>query len=72
MSYSWKKDEESPYRLSLIFLINIDKEVEVKLSDELNDFGWFNLEEIEKWDTIGKDSPTGTFQQVNAANEIDR
>lgn len=68
-SYSWKKDEESPYRLGLIFLFNVDNIQEIKLSVELNNFGWFDVSEIEDLDTIGKDSPTGTLAQIKQAEE---
>lgn len=66
-SYSWKKDEESPYRLGLIFLFSVDNKQVIKLSDELNNFGWFDVSEIETLDTIGKDSPTGTLGQIKQA-----
>lgn len=66
-SYSWKKDEKSPYRLGLIFLIDIQQDFDVKLSDELSDFGWFTLSEVQELDTIGKDSPTGTIAQIKEA-----
>ena len=63
-SYSWKKDEKSPYRLGLIFLLEVDEVDKVNLSDELDDFGWFTMNEIETLNTIGKDSPTGTIAQI--------
>ncbi len=69
-SYSWKKDEESPYRLGLIFLFEVDAVDKVKLSNELNDFGWFTMNEIEKLDTIGKDSSTGTIAQIKEALKL--
>jgi len=74
-SYSWKKDEESPVRLGLIFLIELpgkSEGYEIKLDPELADFGWFNFkqakEKNEKDELIGKDSPTGTFGQLMKAN----
>ena len=75
-SYSWKKDEESPIRLGLIFLVKLKgspDEYKIKLDEELSDFGWFTLDEAKKMNEedrlIGKDSPTGTFGQLfKAAN----
>lgn len=71
-SYSWKKDEESPVRLGLIFLIELkDKpsEYRIKLDNELSNFGWFSLNEAKKMNDedklIGKDSPTGTLGQLS-------
>ncbi len=66
-SYSWKKDENSDVRLGLIFLIEINGNVTIKISDELNDYKWFSLEQLEDLDTIGKDSPTGTLGQIKQA-----
>ena len=70
-SYSWKKDENSDVRLGLIFLIELQKNISIKISEELNDYGWFSYEEIKKLDTIGKDSPTGTLGQIKEASLID-
>lgn len=73
-SYSWKKDEGSPIRLGLIFLINLDGKpdnYQIKLDRELSNFDWFNLKQAggknEKDELIGKDSPTGTFGQLTKA-----
>lgn len=70
-SYSWKKDDESPVRLGLIFLIELEGKTEkyqIKLESELVNYGWFTLEKIERMNNqdklIGKDSPTGTFGQL--------
>jgi 8-oxo-dGTP pyrophosphatase MutT (NUDIX family) len=72
-SYSWKKDESSPTRLGLIYLIelqgNIDKH-KVNLCSELSDYGWFSIEEVEKLKTIGPDSPTGTLGQLKKAKVL--
>src|SRR3989344_6676758 len=49
-SYSWKRDEESPVRLGLIFLVELKGETgkySIELNDELSNFGWFSLEEAE-------------------------
>lgn len=71
-SYSWKKDDNSPVRLGLIFLIDLSrspKDYEVRLDSELADFAWVTLQEAEKLNRedklIGKDSPTGTFGQLS-------
>ena len=66
-SYSWKKDDDSPTKLGLIFLIDIQKrieEIEVKLCDELDKFGWYTIDEAKEIKTIGPDSPTGTLGQL--------
>jgi 8-oxo-dGTP diphosphatase len=71
-SYSWKKDEESAVRLGLIFLVRLEGksgEYEIKLDNELSNFGWFDLKQAremnEKDKLIGKDSPTGTLGQLS-------
>lgn len=69
-SYSWKKDEKGDVRLGLIFLIELDEDIRVKISKELNDYDWFSFEQIEGLDTIGKDSPTGTLGQIKQAELI--
>ncbi len=67
-SYSWQKDSNDIYRLGLIFLVDIDNnKTKVKLSPELMDYGWFDIEEIDALDTIGIDSPTGTRAQIKMA-----
>jgi len=75
-SYSWKKDDNGPVRLGLIFLINLEntiKDYPIKLDSELEKFGWFTLEKIdemnEKDKLIGKDSPTGTFGQLSRVDK---
>jgi len=76
-SYSWKKDNNGPARLGLIFLINLENTIKdylVKLDRELEKFGWFSVEKIhemnEKDMLIGKDSPTGTFGQLSRVDRI--
>ncbi|RJR29235.1 NUDIX hydrolase [Candidatus Microgenomates bacterium] len=71
-SYSWKKDEDSPVRLGLIFLINLEgkqDDYKIQLDEELSNFAWVDLKEAEEMNTedklIGKDSPTGTFGQLS-------
>jgi len=71
-SYSWKKDDGSPARLGLIFLIKLTGKLEnynIRLDEELSDYTWVNLAEAEKMNAedklIGKDSPTGTFGQLS-------
>lgn len=64
-SYSWQKDPNDIYRLGLIFLVDIgENKNPVKLSPELMEYGWFEIAEIDKLDTIGIDSPTGTRAQI--------
>lgn len=75
MSYSWRKDESEPFRLGLIFLVDLVKSKKrIRLGKELDDFGWFEYKEIVKMNKrgllIGKESPTGTFQQIKAAGYI--
>jgi 8-oxo-dGTP diphosphatase len=70
MSYSWQKDNDAPVRLGVIFLHNIERDpadLSITLCPELCDYGWFTLEEARKLDLIGKDSPTGTFAQLEKA-----
>lgn len=71
MSYSWKKDQGGPVRLGTIFLMDLGgsiKNHKINISEELADFGWFNIKEIESMNNddelIGKDSPTGTLKQI--------
>ncbi len=66
-SYSWTKDFHSPTKLGLIFLIKMPqqiKELKIKLCEELDDFGWYSLDEAKKLKTIGLNSPTGTIGQL--------
>lgn len=70
-SYSWKKDNDSPVRLGLIFLIEMEgksEDYKIQLDPELANFAWVTLDEAEKMNQedklIGKDSPTGTFGQL--------
>jgi len=70
-SYSWKKDDDSPTKLGLIFLIEIAKkieEIEVTLCDELEKYGWYTVDEAKEIKTIGPDSPTGTLGQLSKAS----
>lgn len=69
-SYSWKKDDDSPVRLGLILLINLEgkpNDYVIQLDEELSKYAWVDLKEAEKMNKedklIGKDSPTGTFGQ---------
>ena len=64
-SYSWQKDENSPQRLGIIFQITLkNSHSAIVLNEELQDYGWFTLEEALKLDTIGSDSSTGTIGQL--------
>lgn len=76
-SYSWKKDNESPVRLGLIFLIELEgkpEKYQIKLESELANYGWFTLDEIERMNSkdrlIGKGSPTGTFGQLSQVEKL--
>ena len=76
-SYSWKKDNESPVRLGLIFLIEMEgkpEKYQIKLESELVNYGWFTLEKIGKMNEedklIGKGSPTGTFGQLSQVKKL--
>lgn len=69
-SYTWKKDEDSPTRLGLIFLIDLKgyiNDYKIKLSDELENCNWFSIEEAELLETIGRGHPTGTMGQLHKA-----
>ena len=72
-SYSWKKDEGSPVRLGLIFLVNLEgrlDDFQIKLDGELSNFGWFTLSEVktknDNDELIGRESPTGTLGQLQS------
>lgn len=70
-SYSWKKDDSSPTKLGLIFLIDLKEKIEnykIKLCTELQKYNWYSLKEAENLKTIGPDSPTGTLGQLNQIN----
>ena len=67
-SYSWKKDDDSPTKLGLIFLIEFGGRIEdqeIKLCDELERYGWYLIEEAKGIKTIGPESPTGTLGQLS-------
>lgn len=67
MSYSWVKDTDEPVRLGLVFLINLrSKPTDIKISEELENYGWYTFQEIQKLDTIGQTSQTGTIKQIQA------
>ncbi|MBU1117813.1 NUDIX hydrolase, partial [Patescibacteria group bacterium] len=72
-SYSWKKDDDSPTKLGLIFLIDLKgniKNYNVRLCDELEKHGWYSQEEARELKTIGPDSPTGTLGQLNQISKV--
>lgn len=76
-SYSWKKDSNSPTRLGLIFLVNLVRRIKnykIKLDKELENSGWFTLEQINNMNNddmlIGKDSSTGTFGQLSQVPKV--
>lgn len=72
-SYSWKKDDESPTKLGLIFLVDMKGKIsdyKVSSCDELEEYGWYGLEEAENLKTIGPDSSTGTFGQLNQISKV--
>jgi mutator protein MutT len=69
-SYSWKKDDDSPIKLGLIFLIELRGKIDdqkVKLCDELEKYGWYSIDDAKEIKTIGPDSPTGTLGQLAKA-----
>lgn len=72
-SYSWKKDNESPTKLGLIFLVDLKNRIDdyqVNLCDELEKYGWYSLEEAKTLKTIGPDSPTGTLGQLSQISKV--
>lgn len=76
-SYSWKKDNNSRIRLGLIFLISLKgrgKDYHIKLDAELQDYGWFTIEEIDEMNKkdmlIGRRSPTGTLGQLSQIDNL--
>lgn len=78
-SYSWKKDNDSPVRLGLIFLIELSgtpKDYKIKLDPELSNFAWLTLLKAKKLNReeklIGKNSPTGTFGQLSQIKLVNR
>lgn len=73
MSYSWKKSPEDPTRLGIIMLAVLPQtpqELAVQIDPELHDYSWFTLEEAAALDTIGKESPTGTYAQLQKAAQL--
>jgi 8-oxo-dGTP diphosphatase len=72
-SYSWKKDDNSPTKLGIIFLVNFKSNItdyQINLCNELEEFKWCTLEEVETLKTIGPNSPTGTLKQLELASKI--
>lgn len=72
-SYSWKKDNDSPTKLGLIFLVALKGNVEdykVNPCDELEKYGWYSQKEAKTLKTIGHDSPTGTLGQLNQISKV--
>jgi 8-oxo-dGTP pyrophosphatase MutT (NUDIX family) len=72
-SYSWKKDDDSPTKLGLIFLADLKNSIEdykVNLCDELKKYGWYSQEEAKTLKTIGPDSPTGTLGQLRQVDKL--
>lgn len=72
-SYSWKKDDNSPTKLGLIFLVDLKGKIEdyhVNPCHELEKYSWVTLEEAKNLKTIGPDSPTGTVGQLNQISKI--
>jgi len=75
-SYSWKKDENSPIRLGLVFLVYLKRNqynLKIKLDKELSNYGWFTFDMAKKMNAedklIGKNSPTGTLGQLSCAKD---
>lgn len=69
-SYSWKKDQDSPYRMGIVFLFELDRKPEIKVSDELENYGWFKYEDVLKLETIGMKSETGTIAQIKMVRKL--
>lgn len=72
-SYSWKKDDKTPVRLGLIFLIDLDKTIKdyiIKLDKELADYGWFTMKNAFTLDLIGHGHSKGTSAQLLAAQKF--
>lgn len=72
-SYSWKKDDSSPTKLGVIFLIDLKGKItnyQINLCDELEEFKWCYLKKAKTLKTIGPDSPTGTLRQLELASKF--
>jgi len=72
-SYSWKKDDDSPTKLGLIFLIDLKgkiKNYQIRLCDELEKYDWYLIEKVKELKTIGPDSPTGTLGQLSKTKQF--
>jgi len=73
-SYSWKKNQQTPIRLGLIFLINLNgstQKYKIKLNKELSNYNWFTFNKLKHMDhkdlLIGKGNNTGTLGQIQKA-----
>ena len=67
-SYSWNKSDKEIMRLGIIFMIKLKvKPKRIRLSKELDNFGWFTYNQALKLDTIGKEYKTGTIGQLKVA-----
>lgn len=74
-SYSWKKDENSPTKLGLIFLVDLKGEIDkyqINLCEELEKFGWYTFKEAKTLKTIGPESPTGTLGQLKQISKVSK
>lgn len=70
-SYSWIKDSDSPMRLGVIFLLELErKPINLILDSELVEYGWFTCEEAEELDTIHPTVSTGTIGQIRTAQAL--
>ncbi|HSX28383.1 MAG TPA: NUDIX hydrolase [Candidatus Saccharimonadales bacterium] len=73
MSYAWQKSPSESTRLGIILLAALpgkNKDVSITLDAELCEYGWFTLAEAAKLDTIGRESSTGTFAQLQKASQL--
>lgn len=65
-SYSWEMIKGQPNRIGLIFSYDLPGTIAsypICLDKELDDYGWFTMEDIEKLPVIGKGS-AGTLGQL--------
>lgn len=54
-SYSWKKDDDSPVRLGLIFLINLEGKPDrykIQLDEELSNYAWVDIKEASEMNKV--------------------
>lgn len=73
LSWSWKKDDDAPVKLGLVFQIKLPhKPFKIKLGHELSDCKWVSLKEARKLDTIGQVHTGGTIGQLEACEKLEK